>query len=91
MANSKSAEKRARQSVAAAQRNRWYRSRYRTFVKRTRAQVDKGEIDNARESARKAGQALDVAVQKGVIHKNTAARTKSRLAHAINKLEAREA
>lgn len=88
MANTKSAEKRARQSADQYQRNRWYRSRYRTFIKRARLQIDQGEVDNATESVRKAGQALDAAAQKGVIHKNTAARTKSRLAHAIHKLEA---
>lgn len=91
MANTKSAEKRARQSADQQQRNRWYRSRYRTFVKRARLQIDQGDVESARESTRKAGQALDVAAQKGVIHKNTAARKKSRLAQALRKIEAPQA
>ena len=87
MANTKSAEKRARQSVKRHAHNRWYRSRYRTFLKRARQHIVEGEPETASESVRRASQALDRAAQKGVIHKNTAARTKSRLARALNKLQ----
>ncbi len=88
MANTKSAEKRTRQSETRHVRNRWYRTRCRTFVKRARAQMASGDLEKAQDSVRRAGQALDVASQKGVIHKNAAARTKSRLALALNKLTA---
>lgn len=85
MANKKSAEKRARQSLKAYERNRWYRSRARTFVKRTRALIDSGDLTSADDVVRRACRALDKAAQQGVIHKNNAARRKSRLMKALNK------
>lgn len=88
MANIKSSEKRARQNVTRQVRNRWYRTRCRTFVKRARTQMAEGDVEKAQDSVRRAAQALDVAAQKGVIHKNAAARTKSRLAVAYNKMTA---
>ena len=87
MANTASAAKRARQSPKRYARNRWYRQRARTFVKRTRSYIAKSDVDEATDAARRAGRALDIAAQKGAIHKNTAARTKSRLAKALAKLE----
>lgn len=91
MANTKSAEKRIRQNQSAFERNRWYRSRYRTFVKRARAEIEQGKVEEAQESLRRATRALDSAAQKGVIHKNKANRTKSRLALALNKLRTESA
>jgi small subunit ribosomal protein S20 len=88
LANTKSAEKRARQSVKRAARNRWYRSRARTFVKRAREHVDRGELDGTDEHVRRACRALDKAAQKGAIHPNNAARRKSRLMLALNRARA---
>lgn len=88
MANIKSSEKRARQNEKRQIHNRWYRSRCRTFVKRAREQMAEGDVNKAEESIKFAGRALDMAAQKGIIHKNAAARTKSRLARAFNKLKA---
>jgi len=88
LANTSSAEKRARQTVRRTARNRWFRTRYRTFIKRSRRHMADGDAEQSADSVRRASQALDVAAQKGVIHKNTAARTKSRLARSLNKLGA---
>ncbi len=87
MANKKSAEKRARQSLKAYDRNRWYRGRARTFVKRTRVLIAEGDMQGAEDVLRRACQALDKAAQKGVIHKNNAARRKSRLVKAFKQAQ----
>jgi small subunit ribosomal protein S20 len=89
LANKPSAEKRARQALKAYERNRWYRSRARTFVKRTRALIEGGDLEGADDALRRACQALDKAAQQGVLHRNNAARRKSRLTKALAK--AREA
>lgn len=88
MANSLSAEKRARQSERRYARNRWYRGRSRSFVKRARALIEQGDLEKAEEAVRLACRELDRAAQKGVIHENNAARRKSRLARALNKASA---
>ncbi len=66
-------------------RNRVYRSRARTYVKRARAMVEAGDLEEAREAVQMAIRALDRAAQKGVIHQNNAARRKSRLVQMLNK------
>lgn len=86
MANTQSAAKRARQSGKRYARNRWYRTRARTFVKRARRYIDAGDVDSSTEAVRQACRALDVAAQKGSIHKNNAARRKSRLMRAFNRM-----
>lgn len=80
MANTKSAIKRMRQAEARRQRNRAVRSRVRTAIKTARA-VQPGPA--AAEPVRQAIQALDKAVSKGVVHRNTAARKKSALARRL--------
>lgn len=91
MANTQSAEKRARQTVKRAERNRWYRTRARTFVKRARLNLQQGKMDEATDAVRRACQALDVAAQKGAIHPNNASRRKSRLMLALNRARSVEA
>jgi small subunit ribosomal protein S20 len=86
LANTQSAEKRARQALKSAERNRWYRTRARTFVKRARLNMQQGNLDDAQDAVRRACQALDVAAQKGAIHRNNAARRKSRLMRAFYRL-----
>jgi small subunit ribosomal protein S20 len=85
MANTKSAAKHARQSLKHYARNRWYRVRARTFVKRARETMGAGEAEKASEALRTACRALDMAAQKGAIHRNNASRRKSRLMKAFNK------
>jgi small subunit ribosomal protein S20 len=89
MPNTKSAEKRVRQSEKRYTRNRVYRSGARTAVKKARALIDSGKPEST-EAVLKAIKALDVAAQKGVIHANNAARRKSRLMQALHKAEAAE-
>jgi small subunit ribosomal protein S20 len=76
MANIKSAEKRIRQTAKRQARNKGVRSRLRTNLKAYRA------ADSAEQTKKvpEAHSEIDVARKKGVIHKNAAARLKSRLA-----------
>ena len=78
MANTKSAAKRARQSLALARHNRSVRTRLRTLQKRARgaAKLDIKEI-------RALISALDKAAKRGIIHRNAADRRKARLSKMI--------
>jgi small subunit ribosomal protein S20 len=78
LANTKSAEKRFRQNEKRRVRNRVIRSRVRSAVKTARATTGTGA--EAQSAVLQAIRALDKAVTKGVIHRNTAARKKSALA-----------
>ncbi len=87
MANIKSQIKRNRQNEKARQRNRQVRSELHT---RTKAAVSAAEA-GADDTAAKLGAAIrriDTATSKGVLHKNTAARQKSRLIKRVRQLEA---
>lgn len=64
-------------------RNKPYRTAARTYVKKTRTAIAAGDLEAAQASVQDAISALDRAVQKGVIHKNNAARRKSRLMKAL--------
>lgn len=79
MANTKSAIKRIRQNERRRLRNRTIRSQVRTAVKAARATGG----GDARTAIAEAIRALDKAVTKGVIHRNTAARKKSSLARRL--------
>ncbi len=84
MPNTKSAEKELRKAEKRRLRNMYYRSRARTFVKKVRKLLAEGKLEEAKEALRLAISALDKAAQKGVIHKNNAARRKSRLMKLFN-------
>ena len=79
MANIKSQIKRNRQNEKKRVRNRVYRGKARTMVAKALIAVDGGEKAASAEAVRIAVSALDKAAEKGVIHKNNAARRKSRL------------
>ena len=79
MANIKSSIKRARQNVSLRLHNASARSMYRTFVKNVIKAVEAGDQAGAKEAYAKAQPVIDKASQKGLIHKNKAARIKSRL------------
>lgn len=68
------------------EKNRKIKGQFRSAIKATKVAVSKGEKDKARENLKKAIVALDKAAQKKVIHKNMAARTKSRLNKAVKNL-----
>ena len=82
MANIKSQIKRNRQNEAANERNKAVRSEIRTRTKRAEAAVESGEDAEAR--TQEAIKRIDQAASKRVLHKNTAARRKSRLMKKLN-------
>ena len=86
MANTKSAQKRIRQAEKRRTRNRFHRSRMRTAVKQLRTLVDEGNGDGARAELSSTLGLIDATASKGVIHRNAASRTKSRLTLAVNSL-----
>jgi len=79
MANTAQAKKRARQAEKSRVRNAGQRSNLRTFVKKVIASIDAGDKDQAQSSFKTVSSIIDSAVTKGLIHKNKAARSKSRL------------
>ena len=81
------AKKATRQSVKQSQRNRSVRSNTRTTMVRALRSVGSGDVDAAEPAFQQAVSALDKAAQKGVLHKKTASRYKSRMAARLNKLK----
>ncbi|MBV9216612.1 MAG: 30S ribosomal protein S20 [Acidobacteria bacterium] len=79
MANHKSAEKRVRQNAKRNEINRSNRSKLRTSIKKLRASVAAHDKAGSTELLNPTISLIDKAVNKGIIHKNTAARYKSRL------------
>jgi len=77
--HTKSAIKNLRKNRRRRMRNRLFRSRARTAVKKARRLIEAGQLEEAREAVRVAYSALDKAAEKGIIHKNNAARRKARL------------
>lgn len=91
MANSKSAEKRIRVAERRRLRNKPLRSEARTLVKKAELTIVDGDPAQAAAAVREAISTLDRVESKGVIHKNNAARRKSRLMAKLHKLEAAQA
>ena len=87
MPNTTSAMRHLRVSQKRRLRNRLIRSRANTFVKKARRLIEAGQLDEARTMAVQATSALDKAAEKGVIHRNTAARKKSRLMKQLNQAQ----
>ena len=79
MANTKSAEKRARQATARRARNVTQRSKVRTSIKQVAMASEAGDKAKAAEALKAAVPVIDAMARKGIIHKNKAARHKSRL------------
>ena len=86
MANHFSALKRARQTERRTAHNRANRSRLRTALRNLRETLAKGDKQAAEQSFRQTVSTLDKAMQKGIIHENTASRYKSRLSARLNAL-----
>jgi len=89
LANTTSAQKAMRQAETRARRNQAARSAVRTFVKNASSAVATGG-ETTPEVVRAAVSALDKAAQKGIIHRNAAARRKSRLMARLHQLSLRE-
>lgn len=86
MANIKSAKKRILVINKKTLRNKSISSATKTAMKKVHAAVAAGDKAAAAEALRAATKAIDMAATKGVMHKNTAANKKSRLAKAVNKM-----
>jgi len=86
VANTKSAAKRAELIRKRTLRNKSIKSAVKTAIKKFEQVLGSGNVEEARLKLKGAIVALDKAVTKGVLHKNTASRKKSRLARKFNKL-----
>ena len=84
MANHESAEKAYRQSLVNRDRNRQYRSRLRTALKNVRAAIASGKKADVKSGLSETVSLIDKMAGKGIIHKNAAARYKSRLAARLS-------
>jgi small subunit ribosomal protein S20 len=87
LANTKSAEKRARQNAKARLRNKIVKTRVKTLVKETRLAASRGVPETAQSTLKKATQAIDKAKSRGAIHRKTAARKISRLTRLVSKTQ----
>ncbi len=83
MANIKSARKRARQAVGLRSRNMSLRTTARSAIKEVKKAIAAGDKKAAAAALVKSQSVIDRVAAKGVVHRNAAARQKSRLAHAI--------
>jgi small subunit ribosomal protein S20 len=86
MANTAQAKKRAKQAEKSRIRNASQRSNLRTFVKKVIAAVNSGDKEKAQAAFQTAVPIIDSAVNKGIIHKNKASRSKSRLHQKVKAL-----
>ncbi len=86
MANTAQARKRARQSIERNKHNASLRSMLRTSIKRARQAIEAGDKAAAAEVFQKTTSIIDRVADKNIIHKNKAARHKSRLAAAVKAL-----
>lgn len=88
MANIKSAKKRARQAEKRRRHNAGLRSMVRTYIKKVVLAIESGNKETAQKAYLEAVPVIDRMVTKGIIHKNKAARHKSRLSDHIKDLAA---
>lgn len=88
MANSAQARKRARQGEVRRRHNASFRSMVRTYLKKVLAAIQTGDYEKATTAYNTAVPVIDRMADKGIIHKNKAARHKSRLNTAIVALKA---
>lgn len=86
MANTKQAKKRVRQSEKHRRHNASMRSMLRTYIKKVTAAIAAGDHKAAAASLQTATPVIDRMVSKGIIHKNKAARHKSRLTAHVKKM-----
>ncbi|MEU4245278.1 30S ribosomal protein S20 [Actinoplanes sp. NPDC026619] len=88
MANIKSQIKRNRQNEKARLRNKSVKSSLKTVIRKLNEASEAGNVDSATTLLRAASRQLDIAVSKGVIHKNQAANRKSAIAKRVGALSA---
>ena len=88
MPNIKSVIKDVKKSRENHIRNLDTKSKIKTFVKKTKATATAGDAENAVKLLQESTSIIDKAAERGIIHKNAAARRKSRLTKAVNKVSA---
>lgn len=88
MPNSRSAKRALRKSDVRRLRNRSTRSELRNSIKVVRTAISSDDSQSAVKALQAAAKKIDQAAAKGIIHKNAAARTKSRLAKSLNQAQA---
>lgn len=88
MPNIKSVMKDVKKSRERHQRNIAVKSKIKTYVKRAKATIETGDAEATKQAVSVAASVIDTAAEKGIIHKNAAARRKSRVMRAANKAQA---
>ncbi|AJC83890.1 30S ribosomal protein S20 [Campylobacter peloridis] len=86
MANHKSAEKRARQTIKRTERNRFYRTRLKNITKAVREAAANNDKEAAQNALKIANKSIHAMVSRGFLKKQTASRRVSRLALLVNKI-----
>ncbi len=84
MANHKSAEKRARQTIVRTERNRFYKTRIKNITKNVLSAVEEANKEEAVAALKLANKYIHHCVSKGILKKGTAARKVSRLQLKVN-------
>lgn len=87
MPQTKAARKSLQRSQKRALRNKTYKSRIRTSIRKLRLAVDEGRHEDAKLALRESSSLLDKAREKGILHANNVSRRKSRLTLLLNKME----
>jgi len=88
MANHKSAEKRARQTIVRTERNRFYKTRIKNLTKAVKVAVEAGDKEAAIVALKDVNKSFHSYATKGILKKNTAARRISRLSKLVNTVAA---
>ncbi|KGI56411.1 30S ribosomal protein S20 [Campylobacter sp. MIT 97-5078] len=86
MANHKSAEKRARQTIKRTERNRYYRTRLKNITRAVREAAEQNDKNAANEALKIANKSIHSMVSRGFLKKQTASRRVSRLVLLVNKI-----
>ena len=86
MPNIKSAKKRVKVNEKKAMQNKMFRTQLKTTLKKYEAAVAAGDTALAQETYKAAVKKIDVAAARGIIHKNAAARKKSRFTKKLNSM-----
>ncbi len=89
MAHSLSAKKRVRQNASRRVRNRARKSMVKTQIKSLEAAITAGDVNKAQEQFKSLTKKLDKISTTSTLHKNTAARMKSRMARRVNAMQAK--
>ena len=87
MANTKSAQKRIRQTKKRTERNRYFKTRVKTITKKVESAVANGDYEAALNAWKEANKKFQSYINKGILKKNTARRKISRLHHLVKSIE----